>query len=426
MDRHVKTYSLLLSLLTAVSCSVIDEDLSDCVEQAKMDYELRLVTNMTTELKTQLTTQTDLNIAQALRTQLSDVFTDFAHDVDLSFYDTQGDSARLQHDEHIMDANQASYALNLPMRQYMHLATANIIDNELVTLEDDDNCHRARLQQVARDTIDSHGTGVFTARQPMEVLEGIDQNFNVHLYMANCAATLVIDPRGHGDLDKIRVYSTGFATGFNICDSTYLFDGRSPVVRTMRSESDNGNELAFTSVTFPSRDPEAAGTRAIIETEEPFVAQPGEPLWEIQVYVPQSDGSITRSVLSVKTPLRAGQFKIIKCWIGDEGDINVPNNPDNPDKTRTILIIQIILITRIIPTTPITRTILIILITRTIPIILITRTIPIILTIRTILITRIIPIIPIILTIRILVLAPALALVLAQNLNLSLTPSIVM
>ena len=202
---------LCFSLLTAVSCSVIDEDLSDCVEQAKMDYELRLVTNMTTELKTQLTTQTDLNIAQALRTQLSDVFTDFAHDVDLSFYDTQGDSARLQHDEHIMDANQASYALNLPMRQYMHLATANIIDNELVTLEDDDNCHRARLQQVARDTIDSHGTGVFTARQPMEVLEGIDQNFNVHLYMANCAATLVIDPRGHGNLDKIRVFSTGFA-----------------------------------------------------------------------------------------------------------------------------------------------------------------------------------------------------------------------
>ena len=216
MDRIRKSYCLFLLLLTVASCSVIDEDLSNCGEQAKLDYELRLVTNMTTELRTELTTQTDLQIAQALRDELSNVFSDFAHDVDLSFYDTKGDSARLQHDEHFMDANQASYELNLPMRHYMHLATANILDNKLVTFEEDERCHHSILRQIDRDTIDSHTTGIFTARQPMEVLEGIDQNFNVHLYMANCAATLVIDPRGHGQLDKIRVYSTGFATGFNI------------------------------------------------------------------------------------------------------------------------------------------------------------------------------------------------------------------
>ena len=73
---------LLLALLFFVSCSVIDEDLSDCVEQAKMDYELRLVTNMTTELKTQLTTETDLQIADALKQELGNIFTDYAHDVD--------------------------------------------------------------------------------------------------------------------------------------------------------------------------------------------------------------------------------------------------------------------------------------------------------------------------------------------------------
>ena len=129
MARHGKTYCLLLSMLTAVSCSVIDEDLSACVEQAQVDYEMRLVTNMTTELRTQLTTQTDIKLAAALKDHLDDIFTDYAHDVDLSFYDTQGDSARLQHDEHIMDANQASYELNLPMRHYMHLAAANVVDN---------------------------------------------------------------------------------------------------------------------------------------------------------------------------------------------------------------------------------------------------------------------------------------------------------
>ena len=334
---RLRTYIWCMALLTSVTgCSVIDEDLSDCVDvepekQAQLDYELRLVTNMTTELTTQLTTQTDLRLADALKRHLDNIFTDFAHDVDLSFYDTQGDYARIQHDEHFMDANQASYTLNLPMRHYMHLATANILDNESVTLENDDYCYQSKLRQAATDTIDSHTTGVFTARQPMEVLEGIDQSFNVHLYMANCAASLVIDPKGHGQLDKIRVYSTGFAKGFNICDSVFLYDDHPQFFRTIFTATENLDELAYTSVTFPSREPKESATRSIIETEEPFIAEPGEEaLWEFQVYVPQPNGSITKTVLSVKTPLRAGQYKIIQCWIGDDGEIIVGPDP-GPD-----------------------------------------------------------------------------------------------
>ena len=117
--------TLMMGALALSSCSTIDDDLSNCANDFELDYELRLVTNMTTELQTQLNTETDVSVATALRTYLSDIFTDFAHDVDLSFYDTEGDSLRLQHDEHVMDANQASYTLNLPMRQYMHLAAAN-------------------------------------------------------------------------------------------------------------------------------------------------------------------------------------------------------------------------------------------------------------------------------------------------------------
>ena len=235
MSKIWKTYFLFFLLLTAVSCSVIDEDQSDCGEQAQVNYELRLVTNMTTELQTQLTTQTDIQLASSLKQHLDDIFTDYAHDVDLSFYDTVGDSTRLQHDEHFMDANQASYELNLPMRQYMHLATANILDNDLVTLENDENCHKSQLHQLESDTISSHTTGLFTARQPMEVLEGVNQNFNVHLYMANCAATLVIDPQGHST-EGLQVFTTGFATRFNICDSTYVFPSKLPIVRTNRVE----------------------------------------------------------------------------------------------------------------------------------------------------------------------------------------------
>ena len=85
-------------------CSMIDEDQSDCGKEAKIDYELRLITNMSIEIETQLDEINDKDVIEALREYLKNIFTDFAHDVDLSFYDTQGDSARLYHDQHVMDA----------------------------------------------------------------------------------------------------------------------------------------------------------------------------------------------------------------------------------------------------------------------------------------------------------------------------------
>ena len=139
---------LLSAFWLTVGCSTIDDDLSDCGNSFEMDYELRLVTNMTTELQTQLTTMTELSVPNALTTYLKEIFTDFAHDVDLSFYDTEGALNRLQHDQHIMDANQSSYTLTLPMRKYMHLAVANIAHNNVVSLMDDEYSFSSILQQA--------------------------------------------------------------------------------------------------------------------------------------------------------------------------------------------------------------------------------------------------------------------------------------
>ena len=66
-----------------MACSMIDEDQSDCGEEAKMDYELQLITNITTEMETQLNTQADVSLAATLKDHLGDIFSDFAHDVNL-------------------------------------------------------------------------------------------------------------------------------------------------------------------------------------------------------------------------------------------------------------------------------------------------------------------------------------------------------
>ena len=335
MELLTEALGCLLCWAALASCSIIDDTPGECgyKENYELDYELRLVTNMTTELKTQLSTQTELSLAHSLRTHLSDVFTDFAHDVDLSFYDTVGDSLRLQHDEHIMDANQASYALNLPKRQYMHLAVANIVDDKIVDLVNDERCHRSELillqggalRGIDDDAIDSHTTGIFTARQPMDILEGVDQQFNVHLYMANCAAVLVIDTIGSGVKD-IKVYSKGFATGFHIADSSYVFVSDPPLVRTkvVTSKDDEDSELAFCSVTFPSREP--SETRTVIETTDPFVSpESNESLWEFHIYATANDGSTTLTKLYIRRPLRAGQLMIIKAKAYPDGSINTDN-----------------------------------------------------------------------------------------------------
>ena len=313
---------LLSAFWLTVGCSSIDDDLSDCGNTFELNYQLRLVTNMTTELETHLTTITEVDVANALSMHLKDIFTDFAHDVDLSFYDTEGALDRLQHEQHIMNANQSSYTLTLPMRKYMHLAIANIAKNDVVSLTGDDHSPSSKLQQAdgqlkdGMEVLPSHTTGLFTARQPMEVLSGVDQTFNVRLYMANCSATLVLDTKGHAYND-IKVYTTGFANAFSIRDSSYVFTDSSPLVIADPVATDN-SLLCFCSVNFPSRDEIPASARRRAEKKA--------PLWQFKVYLTKPDGSITETILNIDEPLKAGDLKIIKGELDDDGAVRPYNS----------------------------------------------------------------------------------------------------
>ena len=312
---------LLSACWLAAGCSAIDDDLSDCPadeQQYRMVYQLKLITNMTTEISTKLNTVTETSVANALRAYLSNIFTAFAHDVDLSFYDTDGSFARLHHDRHIMDANQSSYTLTMPMHKYMHLAVANIAENDLVGLSGDEYSNSSMLRQVEGKVTDgltilpSHTTGLFTARQPMEVIEGVDQTFNVRLYMVNSAAALVLDPKGQTFKD-LKVYATGFANDFLIKDSTYVYESTSTMIIAQPVETGN-NLLCFCSVNFPSRDAAPASSAR-------KRAGSATPLWRFKVYFTKMDGTVTETVLDISEPLNAGDLRIIKGSLDDEGAV---------------------------------------------------------------------------------------------------------
>ena len=330
MKRPFQITGLLLAMGVAAfaGCSLIDEDMSACRTPLTVDYQLRLVTNMQIELEAVLSLNADLKLSAALETYLEDVFTDFARDVDLSFYDTQGDMPILEHMSETMDASQSSYTLYIPARDYMHTCVANIAQTSQVSLEGAGFCRTGRLVQHAVDGVaDPHESGLFTARKRMDIQEGVDQSFDVHLFMANAATGLVLEPEEGAEFKDIRVEVTGFADSFDIADSTYTYaaesfsEGKDIRFRTRPVQAENNDEICYTSVHFPSRDlPE---TKVVIETEEPFTTESAdEALWGWIVYVTLSDGTVTRSTLGIRTPLRAGQLKIVKARVYKGGEVN--------------------------------------------------------------------------------------------------------
>ena len=318
-----------LAILSA-GCCLVDEDRRDCPPEGKefsIDYEMRLVTNVQTEINTVLGLEENVYVADALRQHLRGIFSDFAHDVDLSFYDVAEPMDVLEHISDIIDANQTSYTLHLPVREYMHLAVANIADNKLVDLEAEERCGSSHLRQHGTDsgTIEPHNTGLFTARLPMDVRANMDQDFLVTLYMANCATALVLDKTGAPAISGFNAYTTGFADSFSIADSTYTYDSDF-LVRAEEVPVEGGNERCWATVQFPSRE-EPPVTRVVVETTDPFIAENAEEIiWKWLVYVTMPDGSVTASTLGLRKPLRAGQLKIIRIRMGDDGGVYTDDN----------------------------------------------------------------------------------------------------
>lgn len=307
MIMSLKRWFLLIpGLLALTACSLVDQDLTACEKEYQLGYELQLVTNITTELETELSLDTEVAIATALKAYLNNVFTDRAHDVDLSFYAVDGEKNRLHHERHIMDATQTSYTLRIPVNRYLHLGLANLENNASLALVNDQTSPGSRLQQEIADTLRPHREGVFTARSHMEIQEGKDQQFKVNLYMANCAAALVLDTLG-SNITDIRVFATGFATAFDVADSVYRFQ-HTPVIEADQVKVDNpGSELCFATVNFPSRTPETKAG----EEEETY--------WAFRVYTTLPGGSITETLLSIRHPLLPAQLDILKAKVYGNG-----------------------------------------------------------------------------------------------------------
>lgn len=313
------------AILLVASCSVIDEDLSECEKKLDTRYEVSLKTNLQVELQTVLRERSENQVADLLEDSLKSIFREFAHDVDLSFF--------LDHklsffDHHIMDADQATYELNLPAENYRHLALANMMEESSVVAKGTDRDETLQLSQIGTKEIDSHRIGLFTARHDMDIKDNQSQSFNVTFYMVNCASILVIRNAKNLNYREIWVRSGDFASGFSVNDSVFTHESNPMVNDVHVAQPPMGREV-FYSVTFPSCDTAEEAhemTRADIGDDDVQVGDT-DPfrIWRKYVYVRLLNGTVTRTVVNVRKPLKAGQAMILFVDLEGDGSIKAMN-----------------------------------------------------------------------------------------------------
>ena len=311
-----------------VSCSQLDDDNSDCEVDFQGSYRMSLITNEELEIKRVLGDSLN-GIAVDLREHLKDVFIDYGRDISLAFYAlpdsvaTQPLRGSLPTE---MNAIQRSFEVFMPIHDYMHTVAANLQGNGPVSLENTASCHGARLSvnlnEIKDNNVTSHKTGIFTGRKLLTGMTFGPQQYDFDLFMVNCADAIVLDPRT-ANFTKVEVFTHGFANSFSVCDSVFNYD-YDTVVRSERVDLHNTNWLCFCSVNLPSKEP-ASYTRLRNEVDEPFFRydDSGEDIWFYDCRVTMANGTITRTQLSIRHPLRAGQLKILVGYIDDQGVVHI-------------------------------------------------------------------------------------------------------
>ncbi len=305
--------SLFLSSIFG-ACSVIDEDLSGCVNNAEIVYDVKVSTNLTTEIQTELTMRLETELAAMFYDSLKNVFREYAHDIDLSFYT---DNQRRYHMQHVMDAGEASYTLTLPANDYEHVAFANIQEERGVEVVNDDIASDSYVhQKQTTDTIPGHTTGLFSARADINVKGNVSQTFNVKLYMVNCAAVLVMKTNDVA-YKNMKTFYTGLGNGFYVQDSTFTFQPQQ-VLNTSRLMTPPAGRECFYAVSFPSHD---TAEESQSDTRIDRQVSKENSIWEMHLYVTMPDDRVVETKLFIHEPLQAGQVMIIFTELQSNGEV---------------------------------------------------------------------------------------------------------
>ena len=117
---------------------------------------------------------------------------------------------------------------------------------------------------------------------------------------------------------RIRVFLADLATSFTPNDSTWHWEHNS-LVRTDAVDITGTDSVAYCGVAFPSR-MEAPGTI------DPDVAAAKGAVWRVVILSELPNGTTTRSVLYMAKPLKAGDIRVIRIRVNDDGGVSTSDS----------------------------------------------------------------------------------------------------
>lgn len=292
---------IVLVVIAALStgCRLIDDDLSVCGKDYDLHYEMKLVTEVEAVIEEKLSADVDATLAQELREWLDPIFSGFAHDLNMYFYEADS-TEELRHTWHeIVDAKHASYTLYIPRQDYQHIAVVNIEDNPDITFSGDSYSSTMVIDQIHQDTLPTYRESIYTARMQMLMSDTTVSSFHVHLYTTTSAVALILDTVSSNIAD-LTVLLSGTASKFEVRDSIFSFTYPS-LIRAQRV-----NNRCYAVASMPSRDvapTPPAGMPAKTNTAS---------IWQLKAYARLYNGTVTETILDISTPLKAGTLEIIR------------------------------------------------------------------------------------------------------------------
>ena len=274
-------------------------------------YQLQLHTELSLQLETELYTDIDIPVREALQEWLAPIFTDVAQDIDLRFYSKEWDDLRHQIQEVIND-NRTSYTIYLPQENYMHLGVANIAENYQVQFLGTDHSETMEFRMPDKDIINPLNTGLFTARLPMNVDEQT-RFFDVHLYMVNAAVAVVLDVMDCPDFVSVEGVTMDCAESFMVKDS--VFSHAHPRTFLLENLKLNYSEL------MPGKKGMKAAEAPLRCLATVCMPTPDDKPWHVDFVTTMAGGETPRTTLEIDEPLKAGTLRIIRCRLGSNGEV---------------------------------------------------------------------------------------------------------
>ena len=316
MTRQFKFWATaLLLLLTMQSCSYIDDDRSDCENTYSLTYQLEVVSNINMQLSEQLKVDAGSMTLKTLDKYFQSVLQPTTTEARLGFYPIGGNPIFFNRD---IEGQRTAFSIAIPANNYRHIAVIGQSDPSIF-LTDSAKASTVRLTQFLRDTVDSHVQAVMAGTLDMNVLGNQNQSWQVDLYPADAGVAVVM--KRNAKVQRLRVFLADLATSFTPDDSTWHWDHTS-LVRTVPVDVSGTDSIAYCGVAFPSH----AATTAAKAIIPAATRADDNALWHVVILADMPDGTVTRTVLSLSDALRAGDIRVIRVRVNDNGGISTTDS----------------------------------------------------------------------------------------------------